>query len=52
VVTADEGYLRESTLQPNAQIVQGYAANVIAGSTASVQGNTTEALVEYIKSLK
>ena len=36
--TADDAYLRESILQPNAKIVQGYQANVMAGGIVGVQG--------------
>jgi len=49
-VKADEGYLRESILQPNAKIVAGYQAVM-----PTFQGLVTEEgvlqLVEYIKSL-
>ena len=50
VVTADEGYLRDSILFPNAQIVAGYQPLM-----PSFQGHVTEEelleLVAYIKSL-
>jgi len=50
MVTADEGYLRESILQPNAKIVAGYQPVM-----PTFQGLVTEEgvlqLVEYIKSL-
>jgi cytochrome c oxidase subunit 2 len=49
-VTADEAYIRESILQPNAKIVAGYAPVM-----PTFQGLVTEEgvlqLVEYIKSL-
>jgi cytochrome c oxidase subunit 2 len=49
-VTADEAYIRESILQPNAKIVAGYAP-----AMPTFQGLVTEEgvlqLVEYIKSL-
>jgi len=49
-VKADEGYIRESILQPNAKIVAGYAPVM-----PTFQGLVTEEgvlqLVEYIKSL-
>lgn len=55
-VVADEGYLRESILNPNAKIVQGYQANVMAGGIQGVlgqlnSGDTTDALVAFLKSL-
>ena len=50
-VTADEGYVRESILQPNAKIVAGYAPLM-----PPYQGQLTEeqiiALTAYIKSLQ
>lgn len=50
-VEADEGYLRESILQPNAKIVRGFVP-----AMPSYQGQLSEreinALVEYIKSLE
>jgi cytochrome c oxidase subunit II len=50
-VTADEAYIRESILQPNAQIVAGYAPLM-----PPYQGQLTEeqiiALTAYIKSLQ
>jgi len=50
-VTADEGYIRESILQPNAKIVAGYLPMM-----PTFQGQLTEeqilALTAYIKSLQ
>ena len=56
-VTADDAYLRESILQPDAKIVEGYATGTMAATVASQmdqiqQGNNVDALVEYIKSLQ
>jgi cytochrome c oxidase subunit 2 len=49
-VNADEAYLRESILQPNAKIVAGYQPLM-----PTFQGQVTEEgvlqLIEYIKSL-
>jgi cytochrome c2 len=55
-VVADDAYLRESILQPNAKIVQGYQANVMAGGIVGVQGqlnsgDTTDALIAFLKSI-
>ena len=50
--TADENYLRESILNPNAHIVKGFAKGVMP----SMQGQLTEdqlnAMIEFIKGLK
>ena len=50
-MTADDAYIRESILQPNAKIVAGYVPVM-----PSFQGLVTEdqilALTAYIKSLK
>jgi cytochrome c oxidase subunit 2 len=51
-ISADDNYLRESILNPNAKIVKGYSAGVMP----SYQGQLTEAqltmLIEFIKTLK
>lgn len=51
-VAADENYLREAILNPNSQIVKGFAA----GQMPTFQGSLTETqlmgLIEYIKTLK
>jgi cytochrome c oxidase subunit 2 len=56
-VTADEAYLKESILQPDAKIVQGFPPGVMGGAVAAVQsqldqGDNVDALVEYIKTLR
>jgi hypothetical protein len=56
-VTADDAYLRESILQPDAKIHQGFSAGIMTGAVAGVasqlqSGDTTDALIAYIKSLK
>ena len=50
VVVADDGYLRASVREPNAQIVEGYLADVML----PVQLTNAEitSIVEYIKSLE
>jgi cytochrome c oxidase subunit 2 len=50
-VTVDENYLRESILEPNAKIVEGYPAvmNTYQGQLNDEQIN---AIIEYIKTLK
>lgn len=52
-VNADEAYLVKAILDPNAQIVKGYAPNVHPGDYASVlTEQQVNDMVEYIKSLK
>ncbi len=53
----DEAYLRESILQPDAKIVAGYPRGGMSAGIAGIrnrlqQGDTTQALVDYIRSLK
>jgi cytochrome c oxidase subunit 2 len=50
-ITVDENYLRESILEPNAKIVEGYPAimNTYQGQLNDEQIN---AIIEYIKTLK
>lgn len=50
-VTADENYIRESILEPNAKVVEGYppVMNTYKGQLNEDQIN---ALIEYIKTLK
>jgi cytochrome c oxidase subunit 2 len=56
-VTADDDYLKESILQPDAKIVKGFQPGIMTGVVQSVesqiqQGDNLDALVAYIKSLK
>lgn len=50
-VTVDENYIRESILEPNAKVVEGYPAvmNTYQGQLNDEQIN---AIIEYIKTLK
>lgn len=55
-VISDDAYLRESILNPNAKIVQGYQANVMAGGIQGVlgqlnSGDTTDALIAFLRSI-
>lgn len=55
-VVSDEAYLRESILNPNAKIVQGYQPNVMAGGIQGAlgqlnSGDTTDALIAFLKSI-
>ena len=49
-VTADENYLRESILNPNAKIVAGYAA-VMPSYEGRVTEDQLNQLLAYLKSL-
>jgi cytochrome c oxidase subunit 2 len=56
-VTADDNYLQESILQPDAKIVKGFPKGVMAGAVAAAepqlqQPDNLNALLAYIKSLK
>jgi cytochrome c oxidase subunit 2 len=50
-VIADESYIRESILNPNAQIVYGYQSNVMPNFTGQVTEEQVLALISYIKAL-
>ena len=49
---ADENYLRESILNPQAKVVKGFAAGVMPSFQGQLNENELNALVEYIKGLK
>lgn len=56
-VVADEAYLRESILEPDAKVVAGFPAGIMASAVAAFrqqlsEARTVDALVAYIKSLK
>lgn len=52
-VTADEAYLRESIVDPNAKIVQGFSAGVMPRDFGETLSDAEiQAVIEYIKSLK
>ncbi|MHB0876777.1 MAG: c-type cytochrome [Anaerolineae bacterium] len=50
-VMADETYIRESILQPDAQIVQGFQPGVMPKVGGQLSTEQVDSLVEYIKSL-
>ena len=57
VVVANTDYLKESIANPDAKIVAGYGPEVMSAALADFttqinQGNTIDALVAYIESLK
>jgi cytochrome c553 len=52
-VTVDDAYIRESILDPNAKIVQGFQPNVMIQTYKdTLSDSDIEALIAYIKSLK
>ncbi len=50
-VIADDAYLRESILQPNAKIVKGFDANVMPNFQGQLSEENVIQLIAYIKSL-
>jgi cytochrome c oxidase subunit 2 len=50
-VTADEAYIRESILNPNAKIVKGYRQNVMPVFQGQIGEESLLQLIVYIKSL-
>jgi cytochrome c oxidase subunit II len=50
VVTADENYIRESILEPNARITEGYDP-VMPSFAGSLSDRQIDAIIEYIKTL-
>ncbi len=51
-VKADENYIRESILNPNAKVVKGFAAGVMPTFQGQVSEDQVNAIIEFIKSLK
>jgi cytochrome c oxidase subunit 2 len=53
-VTADEHYLRESMIEPDAKTAKGFGRGVMASvvKTGSLHDRDIDALVAYIKTLK
>ncbi len=50
-VTADENYIRESILEPNARITRGYQP-VMPSYAGTLNDRQIEAIIEYIKTLQ
>lgn len=50
-VTADDSYIRESILDPNAKIVYGFAPNIMPNFTGVLHEDQVIALISYIKAL-
>ncbi|EIM02939.1 cytochrome C [Rhodanobacter thiooxydans] len=51
-VTADDAYLRESILQPNAKIVAGYPTGVMPAYGTLLKDDEVNAIVAYLHSLE
>ena len=51
-VVADENYIRESILKPNAKIVRGYPAGVMPTFAGQLNEQELMGVIDYIKSLK
>lgn len=49
---ADENYLRESILNPNAKVVKGFAKGVMPSYQGQLSETELSAIIEYIKELK
>jgi cytochrome c oxidase subunit 2 len=50
-VTADETYIRESILDPNAKIAYGFQGNVMPNYTGQLSEDQVLALISYVKAL-
>ncbi len=51
-IVADENYIRESILNPNAKIAKGFNPNVMPAFAGQLSEVELSALIEYIKGLK
>ena len=51
-VTADDAYLRESILQPNAKIVAGYPASVMPAYATLLKDDQVNSIVAYLHTLE
>jgi cytochrome c oxidase subunit II len=51
-LTADENYVRESILNPNAKVVKGFPPGVMPTFQGQISEEQINALIEYIKGLK
>ena len=48
---ADENYMRESIMNPNAEIVEGYNANQMPTYAGRLEEEQLTAIIAYIQSL-
>jgi cytochrome c oxidase subunit 2 len=51
-VTADEAYIKESILNPNAKIVSGYTAGVMPSYQGQLSDEEISDIIEFMKTLK
>jgi cytochrome c oxidase subunit 2 len=51
-LTVDEAYIKHSILEPNADIVKGFNANLMQTYKGQLSDQEIENLTEFIKSLK
>lgn len=51
-VVADDEYLRESILDPNAKVTKGFQANLMPIYQGQLSEDDIKAIIEYIKSLQ
>jgi cytochrome c oxidase subunit 2 len=52
-VTADEAYIRESIVQPNAKVVEGFQPNIMPQTFGnSLTDEQITGLIEYIKTIE
>ena len=51
-VTVDDDYIRRSILEPNADVVEGFPANVMPPQRGNVTDAEIDQIIDYIKSLK
>jgi cytochrome c oxidase subunit 2 len=51
-VKVDENYLRESMLQPNAKVVNGFQGGIMPSFAGQLKDDEINALIEFIKTVK
>ncbi len=51
-LTVDEAYIKKSILEPNADLVKGFNANLMQTYKGQLSDQEIDDLIEYIKSLK
>lgn len=51
-VVADAAYLKESILQPNAKVVEGYSAGIMPAYNTMLKDDEVNAIVDYLRTLE
>ena len=51
-IVADENYIRESILNPNAKIVQGYPSGIMPTFAGQLNEQELMGVIEFIKTVK